>query len=309
MLDPDVLYEVADPAPPSLPPGQRPVMVQALDGFLDVAGVVRTAREHLLDTLEHRVAVRFDVDQLLDYRSRRPVLTFERDHWAGYDEPELALHVLRDAAGTEFLLLAGPEPDVQWERFIAALLRLVERFSVRLSVGFNTIPMAVPHTRPTGVTAHGTRQELLVGYEPWLNTVQVPGSAGHLLEYRLGQAGHDAMGFAAHVPQYLAQAEFPSAAAVLLDAVSGASGLSLPTDALRGAGERARKDIDAQVAQSEELRALVGAMEQQYDAFVASRGRSLLAEDGGRLPTGDELGAQLEQFLASQIRPDEGRDA
>ena len=60
----------------------------------------------------------------------------------------------------------------------------------------------------------------------------MPASAGHLLELRLGEAGLDAVGFAAHVPHYLAQAEFPAAAAALLREVGTLAGLSLPVTAL-----------------------------------------------------------------------------
>ena len=44
-----------------------------------------------------------------------------------YDDPGLVLHEMTDAAGHRFLLLEGAEPDVQWERFIAAVTGLVER--------------------------------------------------------------------------------------------------------------------------------------------------------------------------------------
>jgi hypothetical protein len=165
--------------------------------------------------------------------------------------------------------------------------------------------MAVPHTRPTGVTAHATRRDLIVGYEPWLRRVQVPGAAGHLLEFRLGQAGKDAMGFAVHVPHYLAQSEYPAAAERLLIAVSKATGLMLPTEALREAAEIARAEIDQQIAQADEAASVVRSLEQQYDAFLRGQeGNSLLAESNGPLPTADELGAELERFLAEQARPD-----
>jgi hypothetical protein len=172
---------------------------------------------------------------------------------------------------------------------------------VRLTVGLNAIPMAVPHTRPTGITAHGTRRELVAGYEPWLQRVQVPGSAGHLLEFRLGEKGHDAMGFAAHVPHYLAQAEYPAAAEQLLTSVSKSTGLLLPTEGLRQASETVRADIDQQIAQTAEAAELVRALEEQYDAFTRGRkrGANLLA-DSGPLPTAEELGAELERFLAEQ---------
>ncbi|GIJ11677.1 proteasome assembly chaperone family protein [Micromonospora andamanensis] len=300
MLDPHELYELTD----DLPDLGQPVLIQALTGFVDAGNASRLAREQLLTSLESRPVARFDLDQLFDYRSRRPVMTFVEDHWESYDDPVLELHLLHDDDETPFLLLTGPEPDLQWERFTAAVAGLAARLDVRLTVGLNAIPMAVPHTRPTGVTAHATRRDLIAGYEPWLQRVQVPGSVGHLLEFRLGEAGRDALGFAAHVPHYVAQAEYPAAAEVLLASVSRSTGLLLPRDGLRSAAEVVRVEIDRQVAQSDEATTLVQALEEQYDAYARGRGeKNLLAAENGPLPTAEELGAELERFLAEQTRP------
>jgi hypothetical protein len=294
-LDPSELFEL-DPDRPEM---GRPVLIQALDGFIDAGGAKRLAREHLLETYDSQVIATFDVDQLLDYRARRPAMLFVEDHWESYDDPQLAVHLIHDAVGTPFLLLAGPEPDVQWERFTAAMRMVIDRLDVRLTVGLNAIPMGVPHTRPTGVIAHGSRKELIAGYEPWVNAVQVPGTAGHLLEYRLGEAGYDAVGFAVHVPHYVAQAEYPGAAAALLAEVGKVSGLALPLDSLLEAASTTRAAIDEQVAGAPEVAAVVQALENQYDAFIAGRDSSLLLEHAD-LPTADELGAELERFLAEQ---------
>ncbi|PWU46620.1 proteasome protein [Micromonospora globispora] len=300
MLDPHELYELAD----DLPDLGQPVLIQALTGFVDAGSATRLAREQLLTSLESRPIARFDVDQLFDYRARRPVMTFVEDHWADYDAPELELRLLHDDDETPFLLLTGPEPDVQWERFVAAVAGLIARLDVRLTVGLNSIPMAVPHTRPTGVTAHATRRDLIAGHEPWLQRVQVPGSVGHLLEFRLGEQGRDALGFAAHVPHYVAQTEYPAAAEVLLASISRSTGLLLPRDGLRAAAEVVRVEIDRQVAETDEAATLVQALEEQYDAFARGRGeKNLLAPETGPLPTADELGAELERFLAEQSRP------
>jgi hypothetical protein len=126
----------------------------------------------------------------------------------------------------------------------------------------------------------------------------VPASAGHLLEFRLTERGLDAIGFAAHVPHYIAQAEYPDAAERLVGAIALAGGLVLPTDDLHVAGTAARLEIDKQVADSPEASALVAALEEQYDAFVRGRGSDLLATGSGDLPSADELGAELERFLA-----------
>ncbi|MGE3286330.1 MAG: PAC2 family protein [Pseudonocardia sp.] len=294
MLEPAELYEVAADAPAL----DEPVMLLGLDGFVDAGNATGLAVAALLEGQEPRPLARFDIDQLLDYRSRRPPLQFDTDRWAGYTAPTLEIVALRDTGGTDFLLLSGPEPDTQWERFIAATAQLVERFGVRLTVGMTAIPLAVPHTRPIGVTAHGTRSELTEGHQAWFTTAEVPGSAAGLLEYRFGERGLDAMGFAVHVPHYLARLDYPQAARVLLDHVGLAGGLFLPTETLSRAAERSEADIAEQMAQSDEVAQVVAALEKQYDAVAAGRGERPAGGLGGELPSADELAAEVERFLA-----------
>jgi hypothetical protein len=277
------------------------VLLHTLQGFVDAGSATRLTADHLLAELDHRLVATFDADQLIDYRSRRPTMVYDRDHYGSYREPRLELHAVTDAAGEEFLLLTGPEPDVQWERFVAAMRQLIERFGVRTTVALHAIPMAVPHTRPIGVIGHANRTELVPATDGWAGTVQVPGSAAALLELRLGEHGHDALGFVAQVPHYLAETPYPDAAAILLDRVSGTTGLSLPTAALQAAAVETREAIGEQVRASEEVARVVRALEDQYDAYVGARSRtSLLASQELALPSADELGAEVEQFLAKQ---------
>jgi hypothetical protein len=298
VLDPRELYSLET----DVPKLDAPVLIHALSGYVHAGEAVRLTEQHLLGEFEKRVVARFDVDQLHDYRARRPAMIFDVDHWESYADPELLLYAVTDAAGTRFLVLIGPEPDVQWERYVGAVISLIERFGVRLTIGLNAIPMAVPHTRPVGLTSHASRQELIPENEPWLQRVQVPASASHLLEFRLRQRGLDAVGFAVHVPHYVAQTEFAPAAERLVSAIAASSGLVLPIDALTTAAEAARAEIDKQVGESADAMALVSSLEQQYDAYLRGRGKDLLAADVADLPTAEELGAELERFLADHTR-------
>jgi predicted ATP-grasp superfamily ATP-dependent carboligase len=294
--DPADLYEV-DPGAPR-PEGDL-VMLYYLDGFIDAGAAGRLLSTQLASTLEPTVIARFDIDSLLDYRSRRPIMTFAKDHWEEYDGPELTLSLLHDSDGTQFLLLAGLEPDREWDAFTTAVRQLSASLGVRLSVGFHGIPMGVPHTRPLGVTAHATQPELIEGYRPLVDKLQVPGSAAALLEYRLGEEQRAAIGFAVHVPHYLAQAAYPAAAVTLLESVQRVTGLVFPSDALRESARRTDLEIARQVEGSAEVAEVVQALEQQYDAFTADR-ENLLAGDAEAMPTAEELGAQFERFLAEQ---------
>jgi hypothetical protein len=274
----------------------EPVLLHALEGFVDAGSAVRMAVDSMLGSMEHFTLASFDADLLIDYRARRPVLTFESDRFTAVEPPEIKLLQVIDSEGTPFLLLLGLEPDVQWERFVEAVGQIVDRFGVRLTIGLNAIPLGVPHTRPTGMTAHATRDGLISARPFWSGSMQVPGHIGGLLELRFGQSGRDAIGFTAHVPHYLARSEFPDASIELLDAISKSTGLKLPVSDLAETAARVRNDIDAQVSASEEVAGVVHALEEQYDSFISARGRGLLAENAP-LPTADELGAEFEAFL------------
>ena len=59
----------------------------------------------------------FDGDLYIDYRARRPTMELrdgvnERVVW-----PEIELKVGRTAAGSDVVVLSGPEPDAAWRRF------------------------------------------------------------------------------------------------------------------------------------------------------------------------------------------------
>ncbi|MEV4554615.1 proteasome assembly chaperone family protein [Nonomuraea wenchangensis] len=299
MFDPKDLYELAD----ELPELREPVLLYYFDGFVDAGGSGRLALGHLLAELEHRVVATFDVDRLLDYRSRRPIMTFDTDRWVECESPELAVHLLEDATGTPFLLMQGPEPDREWELFTAAVKTLAERLRVSKLVTVHGIPMAVPHTRPLGVTMHASRPELVNTQNSAFGRVQVPGSAAALIELRLGAQGFDAMGYAVHVPHYLSQAEYPTAAVTALEAVTRGTGLVFPMDGLRDAAQRTTAEIEEQIRASTELSTAITGLEQQYDAFAAGAERENLIAESTPMPTGDELAAQFERFLAEREDP------
>ncbi|SEB89384.1 proteasome assembly chaperone family protein [Rhodococcus koreensis] len=300
------MYELEFPAPQlSSADGQGPVLIHGLEGFSDAGHAVKLATTHLRESLESELVASFAVDELVDYRSRRPTMTFKADHFSDYDQPELNLYALKDTAGTPFLLLAGMEPDLRWERFTTAVRLLAEQLGVRRTVGINAIPMAIPHTRPLGVTAHSTNKDLIKDHQRWSGELQVPGSASSLIELRMAQHGHESVGFSVHVPHYLAQTDYPGAAETLLENVSDVTDLDLPLAALGEAAARVREQVDEHIAGNDEVQTVVHALERQYDAYVtAQEQQSTLLASEEDLPSGDELGAEFERFLAEQAMQD-----
>ncbi|MDV8002702.1 PAC2 family protein [Rhodococcus sp. IEGM 1408] len=305
------LYRLIEPVPDlRSESGEGPVIVHALEGFSDAGQAIQGVAEHLRESLDSQLIVEFDVDEFVDYRSRRPQLRYSFDHFAGYSEPTIQIHAVKDSNGTSFLLLSGLEPDLKWDGFTESVIDLANSFGARMSVGLGAMPLGVPHTRPTQASAHASNVDLIRGFTAWPGEFSVPGNVTSLLELRMAEHGIPSAGFTVHVPQYLSQTAYPAAVLNLVGNIAQISDLELPTGELETAAEEFTAQVTAQITDSPEIRTAVELMEKQYDDFMETRHGSDSLNPGGKpLPSGDEIGAEFEKFLAQQTgdgSPDAG---
>ncbi len=302
MRDPEELYEVfvdLDTVPRGLD------LIAGMTGFADAGSTVSQLGDHLLEELEGEELVRFDNDELLDYRSRRPTMTFDETRLTEYLPPELALHLLHDEMGKPFLYLGGYEPDLQWERFTTAVVDLIEELGVARTTWIHAIPMPVPHTRPISITVSGNRDDITESMSVWRPTTQLPGTAMHRVEYRLQDADLPVTGLVMLIPHYLGDTTFPGAAVSALEAITSATGLVLPTDELREENRLFLAKIEEQVGGNAELQRLIETLEARHDSYVRDNPLpSGFADSAGNLPTADQIADELQKFLAAQ-RDDE----
>ena len=296
MLDPDSLYQVAPTVWETLR-GTRPVFMHLLDGYVDAGSVAGEIGDHLLAQCEHDRMVTFDLDQLHDYRSRRPAVTFDTDAWVGIDEFELVMYRMEDAHGRPFVLFIGPEPDHQWGRTRAAVRNLCRDLDISMSISAFGMPTGTPHTRPSLITTISANKGHTSGNPVMFGRMDFPSSFGAAIDLDLQQRGVDAASLAVHVPHYLAQAAFPQAALAGLQRLVENTGLEIPLEGLEQRVRTNLADIDSEMAESTEVQGVVQQLEEQYDDQVS--------QQRGPLPSADEIGAELERFLAERNRKDE----
>ncbi len=294
MKNPSELYHWVE-HPDDSQPG---VLLMAVEGFMDAGHTVRMLADHLIETGQPTEIVNFDTDQLIDYRGRRPGMVFDTDHFESYQRPELTMYRLTDRDGKVYYLLHGLEPDYQWERVIAAIMDINATLGITRTITWHGIPMGVPHTRPSSYTTHSTDPALCGDRPSVFGRVHIPAGFASLLQLRLGEAGEKAMGFALHVPHYLAEAHHPESALNALNAISDAADLNLPNDALVAGMSTGRAELSKALSEQPEIAELVRQMEEHYDqAIQTPEARGLLPGSGSQLPSADELGADFEQFL------------
>ncbi|MEY2458935.1 MAG: hypothetical protein QOG30_765, partial [Acidimicrobiaceae bacterium] len=193
---------------------ESPVLILALDGWIDAGLGAANARAALLSGLDPATVAIFDSDQLLDHRARRPTMHLVDGVVTGLTWPTVELQAASDTDGNDLLLLVGSEPDHAWRAFTRGVVDLAMEFGVRLVVGLGAYPAPVPHTRPTklAVTAG---DPLLITHGMVQATIDVPAGVQAAIERRATDVGLPAIGLWAQVPHYVAAMPYPAASMAL----------------------------------------------------------------------------------------------
>lgn len=275
---------------------ERPVLVVALEGWVDPGFAAAAALASLLEQFDNRTFAVFDTDELIDLRARRPRVRIDdgvrgRIYWPG---PRL--RVGTDNAGKGVAFLVGPEPDFRWRPFATEVAELAVELGTELIVGLGAFPAPTPHTRPVAVTATASDQALArrIGFMP--GTRDRPARMIDVIGSFCMDAGIPSIGLSARVPHYVGQMPYPPASIALLEALGRVSGLSIETDNLQESAESTRVQLDEMIAQSEEHIAMVRQLEDQYEEI----GTSIVIEN--EIPSGDEIAAELERYLRGEMQ-------
>jgi proteasome assembly chaperone (PAC2) family protein len=276
---------------------ESPVLILALDGWIDAGLAAANARAALLSALDPATVAIFDSDQLLDHRARRPTMHLVEGVVTGLTWPTVELQAASDADGNDLLLLVGSEPDHAWRAFTRGVVDLAMEFGARLVVGLGAYPAPVPHTRPTklAVTAG---DPLLIAHEMVRASIDVPAGVQAAIERRATDVGLPAIGLWAQVPHYVAAMPYPAASMALLEGLAAVAGIRIDSPTLRQEMNGTRERIDSLIGQNDEHLRMVQQLEAAVDSELAPETGTGLG--AGPLPSGDELAAELERFLRDQ---------
>lgn len=270
-----------------------PKLILGLDGWIDAGFASANALGTILEDLETITVAVFDTDVLLDHRSRRPTMHLSDGINTGLTWPSIELRAGVDRMGNEVLFLVGVEPDHRWRAFSAAVVDLAHEFGVTCVYGLGAYPAAVPHTRPTRLVATATTSDLVARIGSVDGRIEVPAGIHAAIERCCADGGLPATGIWAQIPHYAAGMPYPDGAVALVEGLRNIAGLQFPLGSLIDDARSTRARLDELVANSDDHVAMVRQLEAQVDAVIDRT-------PSGPLPTGDDLAAELEQYLREQ---------
>lgn len=269
-------------------------LVVGIDQWIDAGEAAGLAVAEIRRQVDLDIVAAWDSEALIDYRSRRPTMRIVDGVNTELIWPRIELLGGRDASGTTFLLLTGPEPDMRWDAFCKSVAGIAQDLSVPKVIGLGAFPAPVPHTRPTQVTSSANDKAMAgnVGFMPgqW----EVPAGVMGALEHAFGAVGIVAVGVWARVPHYWAQYPYPAAVVRLLESLHHLEGPEIHTGRWRREAAAVAANIAELVAQ-ENLGTLVTRLEEQYDLDLG-RAEHIVFD----IPTGDEIAARVEEFLRDE---------
>ena len=276
-----------------------PVMVVMLTGWIDAGAAARSAIEAIEQESGATPIAQLDDDVYVDYRARRPVMELREGlnsvlHWE-----RITVSIGSDQTGRDVVLLTGPEPDMAWHRFTRTIGELATELGVRRMAHLGAYPFAIPHTRPSRLSVSSPSQDVLTRVPFLRSSIDVPAGVAASLEHDFHERGIVSLGIWAQVPHYVATMAYPAASIALLDGLREATGVVIDAAQLRSDVIAQGRRLDALVAGNDEHAKMLEQLEQLYDAS----GDGVPFQDGGpslELRSGDELAAELEEFLRDQ---------
>ncbi len=274
----------------------QPILVIALEGWVDAGLGATTAVAALLGREPTDLVVTFNGEHFLDQRARRPVARIVNGVTTELTWPRTVVRHGTDEAGHDILYLVGPEPDFHWGAFTDAVVGLARSWRVRMVVGLGAFPAPAPHTRPVklAATAPAESSELISRVGIVQGELEVPAGALSALELAFGSVGTPMVSLWARVPHYVSAMPFPDASAALLEGLATVAGLTIDSSPLRSAADSSRRQVDNLIADNAEHQAMVRKLEENIDA---SEGNAMGV---GEVPSGEEIAAELEKFLRGE---------
>ena len=230
----------------------------------------------------------------MDFQAVRPTVTLDEGLTRRIEWPENAFyHAAIPGTDRDAVILVGVEPNYRWRAFTDLVVGLARDVGVDLVVTLGALLADVPHTRPAPVTGAATDPALVEELGLQLSRYEGPTGIVGVLHDACRTAGLRSVSLWSAVPHYVSLAPSPRAAKALCVRLSDLLGVPIDMTELDEAETEYASQVSEAVASDPDTQAYVEELEQRADTIESFA-------EGGELPTGESLAAELTRFLREQ---------
>ena len=289
------ISEVLDADWEAVGPLRDPVLVVALRGWFDVAGVATGALEWSVQDRDVVVVGSIDPDPFFDFTQERPETYLDEDGDRHIRWPENDFVVARFPEGSrDLVLMSGVEPHLQWTTFADCIVECARKLKCEVVVTVGATADGVPNTRSPHVVGSSTNTAL--ARRLGLSRPQYQGPTGvvGVIHERLEREGITAVSLRVGVPHYLANAQHPKSSAALLRHLEHVLGVPTAHGEMYEEIQRWEELHDAAVEGDDKTLSYLTILEDEYDRRTEET-----------VASGESLAAEFEKFLREQQDGDE----
>ncbi|MBW1997491.1 MAG: PAC2 family protein [Deltaproteobacteria bacterium] len=130
-----------------MPDVRSPILIAGFDGWGNALDISRGMVDYLAKKLDARPFARINPDLFYRFDENRPLVDIREGSLLSISPPGGSLLACsRDVAGRDIILLKASEPNLQWYRFVDALLSLCSQMGAKTIVSLGSMYDNVLHT-------------------------------------------------------------------------------------------------------------------------------------------------------------------
>jgi proteasome assembly chaperone (PAC2) family protein len=269
------------------------VLIAAFEGWNDAGESASTAVRYLAASWGAQRFATIDHEEFYDFTSTRPEVRIDDDLNRRIEWPTLELSAAHlPGPERDVIFLIGPEPQLKWRTFCAAVLGVARALNVQLAVTLGALLTDIPHTRPVRIT--GSAASASLASELGLQRSRYEGPTGILgvLNDALGRADVETASLWAAVPHYVSQVPSPKAALALVERTAELLEATIAVTDLQIGAAAYERQVTDRVEADEEAVAYVRQLEE-----AAEDDDDEDETDELEIPSTDALADEVERFL------------
>jgi proteasome assembly chaperone (PAC2) family protein len=251
----------------------RPYLIMAFSGWGNAGDVASSVMWYLLSRLEATLFAELKGDKFYVCPAsggeiKRPVVVIEDGLIKNYNPVNLNFWYHRAAieAERDIILVSGPEPEMNWNEFVATLIDLASEFAVEEIIALGGSFDSIPHTEPPRITGVANRFELKAdlieqGIEPV--NYKGPSSIHSLLMLESAKKDIPMLSLWTHTPHYIQVVNFMGCYHVMLK-LNALLGLNIDLEVARKDSEFLLQQIDQAIEKKPELQSYFKTLQSEF---------------------------------------------